>query len=867
MKSLPGIPRAALFPRLPKKRYRIGAAAGFALAALFVTITLALYANCNGFTDTVHYVVTVGGNVPASCDSEPALKWAAVSAKTVWIAAIIALVMGALSEVLLGKWYGWFARNHTIVCGLGWQGRAFVVQRSNSQARSATIAIEIAADDAAAEFCRRYGAHLMRGNADHIGYLRACRVHHAERVLICTGDQDENLRIAAGIRDYANRYRKAIVPLQVQVSLGAELTDGASSGALFAQLLTSSPQCHISIYDPDKRMARVFYYHHPVYQWAAERRPADDSGARVHLVFLGFSRLAGELILQYGRIWPCVGQHPPLFTVVCRNEQRVRAFLRRHPVLDMASKTRTTEYADFDTDDLPGKVEVIQRDRQTLELLDEQLMEHLSSPPVTAVICCADEGRETSLQRASHCHLLAQRTQCWPVPVLAEMEKREGTEALLALSRQQPDPSEQIIPFGSPMQYCDLQLLDYMDSLAAGIHEDYRRQFGIVASDGRQMPANQPWNMLDYHLQRSNFRAADHVLPKLYSAGFRWQGTRPALGVDTTLAKADTMLAELEHRSWICEKVIAGYRHGERDDKRLLHPSIKPWSGIDAIERAKDARQVDVVEQILKKNSFSDSMHVPTAAKVIRIALIGHIGITQQQADHCRRQVQQSIATLCKQTNEWIWLDFLTPLAPGSDCALMHGVLDQIQSALWKNGSALSEYPLAGFRLVMPVALAWEKVDDDFFLSWRDGVDWLDSAHSMKNFNVEAAVEIEEKMRLARGHQPGDADIEAIVREAAWRFFKHDISVARQHIIDRSLLAEIVPLYATKANEQHADSYQRASDYMLAHADRLIAVLDPARDYDGAKKGGTAASVAEWRQLIKHGSRAGDSLTLIDPHG
>ncbi len=864
MKPRHGIPRAALFPRLPKKRYRVGAAAVFALVAAMVTIGLAWFAGCSGFTDTVHYVVT-GGDLPTACKSEVALKWASISAKTVWVAAIIALVLGVVAEAARGRWYGWFARNHTVICGLGWQGRAFVVQREQTGADTATIAIEIAADDAAAEFCRRYGAHLMRGNADHIGYLRACRVQHAERVMICTGDQDENLRIAAGVRDYANRHRQSSVPLKVQVSLGAALTDGASSGALFAGLLKSTPQCHISIYDPDQRMARVFYYHHPVYQWAAERSTAAAADVRVHLVFLGFSRLAGELILQYARIWPCAGQQPPRFTVVCREAQRVQAFLRRNAVLDPHAVV--VDYPDFEADDLAGRVEIVERDRNTCELLDAALMAKLSAPPVTAVICCADH-HQTSIQCASQCHLLAQRNQCWPVPVLAEMEKREGTEALLSLSRQQPDPATQIIPFGSPMQYCDLQLLDYMDSLAAGIHEDYREQYGIVAGDGRQMPANQPWNTLDYHLQRSNFRAADHVLPKLYSAGFRWRGLAPTLGPNTTLAGATRMLAELEHRSWMCEKLVAGYRNGPRDDTRLFHPSVKPWSVLEASEKAKDARQVNVVEHILKTTSNADEQLAPTAARAIRIALIGHIAITPEQSDHCRRQIQQTIATWCTtQNSDWLWLDFLTPLAPGSDCALMRGALDQIQSAIWKNGTANAAYPLAGYRLIMPIALPWDKVDDDFRDSWQNGVDWLDSPHSVSNYDIDKAIAMETASRQKRGQNPADADIKAIVRAATWRFFKHDISVERQHLINRAQLSTIVPLHSSAADERHADRYQRASDYMLEQADRLVAVLDPARDIDGAPKGGTAASVAHWRAMIANGDRPGGSLTLINPHG
>ena len=162
--------------------------------------------------------------------------------------------------------------------------------------------------------------------------------------------------------------KKRDEPLQVHVSLGELPIDDADTDQLLFPLLHASmanneeplpgsrkrkPQqvndnCHFLVYDPDRRMARCFYYRHKVYQWADEmastRRwlnairgiDVQDQSYRVHLVFLGYTRLVGELILQYARIWPSANQRSPYFTIICDNKREAAAFLATHSCLSEA---------------------------------------------------------------------------------------------------------------------------------------------------------------------------------------------------------------------------------------------------------------------------------------------------------------------------------------------------------------------------------------------------------------------------------------------------------------------------------------------------------------------------------------------------
>ncbi len=871
MNKSPGLPGQNLFPRSAKQAFRKDLAVYIGAAAFVGMLVLVGIAGCENPFSAIPFLFAVSDvQPPAGCHGT-SLVWAAVLAKTVLLVPLVVLVWAAIRDTIVGWWYQLRARDHTIVCGLGWQGRAYIVNCAQQSGK--TIAVEINADSAVASFCAGHRTHLVRGNADQRAVLRACAMHRARRVYICTGDQDENLRIASCIRAFVNDNRSAALePLEMDVSLGAELSDGASSDWLFSGLLSSTEQCHVSVYDPEQRMARVFYYHHPVYQWAAERQLSAGEIVRVHLVFLGFSRLVGELILQYARIWPCADHKPPLFSVVCRDRTRVDSFLRRHPILGIPVDTTDPlpeAYAGIERRDLPGHLEVYCRDRKREELLDYELMQRLeASTPVTAVICSVDDT-ETSLQRAAQCRLLSQRHLSWPVPILAEMEKREGTEALLAISQTQPDPSLQIIPFGSPVQYCDTQLLDYMDKLASHIHADYRRKFAVVAEDGSRMPGDKSWNFLDYNLRQSNFRAADHVMSKLFSVGFRWRGTRPDISDVIGLQESDSMLAQLEHKSWMAEKLIAGYRPGKRDDLRLYHPDLKSWGELTSNDQEKDQAQVDVVGRMLQDAGRLSESPVPSAAKVMRIALVGHNAISRQQADFVASQVQAHLEALCLTSpDKWIWFDFITPLAPGSDCALVKGVLNNFQCSIWKNGSVCSQRPVAGYQLRIPLAISHRDVDRDFRAVWKSGADWLQNRHSFNKDNIEQAVkrETEIQMKKPKGSEPIDSQkIREKVENVAWQWFEHDIKAERSQLLERMPNVRIIPLPATDPAEKNADAYRRASEYMLLHADYLIAVLDPGRATGKPYPGGTADTVSHWNKLIASGIKKTQSVTEINP--
>ena len=430
---------------------------------------------------------------------------------------IVVTAFGLIISWLPMLWAGircrYFDNNHTVICGLGWQGRAYAY--ADTSLPHKTVAVELNESPETISFCAEHKIHRIHGAADQTATLKEAGVIRAKQLFICTGNQDLNLQVASTVKEVVEFRNPDLDPLNVYVSMGASLADNASSDEMFSELLDSNGKAHFNFYDPEQRMARIFYYQYPVYKWAQEQYRPNGQPVRVHLVFLGFNRLAGELILQYSRIWPCLQHQLPLFTIIVPDGSRAQRFVNRHNNIYTDPPEGLESLADVNIEPV---------DANEVQLLNENLITSVSKKaPVTAVICCDDDA-ENNLQRASHCRYLCRKLDCWHVPVLVNIDKREGTDELLELSKKQINPADRILPFGSATDYCDLELIEYMNNWARAIHRGYT---GTAVEIDSTLPAITPWESLRHIDLASNQRATDHLPVKLYTTGFVWCTSQP----------------------------------------------------------------------------------------------------------------------------------------------------------------------------------------------------------------------------------------------------------------------------------------------------------------------------------------------------
>jgi hypothetical protein len=112
----------------------------------------------------------------------------------------------------------------------------------------------------------------------------------------------------------------------------------------------------------------------------------------------------------------------------------------------------------------------------------------------------------------------------------------------------------------------DVLLHGALDREARAIHEAYVATEIAKGLSPIENPALVSWEDLPESLRQANRAQADHIHIK-----------QSALAVSRSEQMLEA-LAEAEHRRWMAEKILAGWRFGEtRDNSRKLHPSIKQY--------------------------------------------------------------------------------------------------------------------------------------------------------------------------------------------------------------------------------------------------------------------------------------------------
>src|SRR5215467_5621556 len=105
-------------------------------------------------------------------------------------------------------------RNHAIVCGLGEIGMQ-VVRNLQSEGHD-VVAIDLDSDSPQAATCERGGVPVLKGDAKDPQVLRVGGIARARVVILCTGNDAENLDVALRIEKLVAR-RKSFRRHKLQV--------------------------------------------------------------------------------------------------------------------------------------------------------------------------------------------------------------------------------------------------------------------------------------------------------------------------------------------------------------------------------------------------------------------------------------------------------------------------------------------------------------------------------------------------------------------------------------------------------------------------------------------------------------------------
>lgn len=487
-------------------------------------------------------------------------------------------------------------KDHIIVCSLNEQGQAFITNLRKSNQEQQIVVLLSQIEDQHEAWCQQHDVTLLYGDATQTGDLQACAVQRASTLIACDHSTDTNLQIASAVQETLADRPAGSKPLDLFVALSDSALTAGLGNENYRHFLQPGEKLSPYAYNADNLLARWYFNQYPPHTWA------DQHGQKqVHLVFAGFSPLVEALICQYAKISPYKEFAPPVFTLLGEGAEKYREMLvSRYPVF---ANGRTG------AEQVIGGLYAVECD-DTFKLTDAQL-EQIATPeegisaPVTAALFCASED-DWNFRQAMSLHQQTLLFDRWQVPFYVRLENGKGFYSLLASAANTDDPADQLIPFGMAEQVFDLDRLAQVERNARAVHEAYRASM-MKADPGTATSHDsmKPWEQLAETYRAANRRSGDHMPVKLASIGVHMEPGKPLQMDGVRLDEPEErreLLSRLEHRSWRYERLVNGWRYGEkRNNRQRIHPSIVLWDDLSESERKKDVSQLkSVTEQLLK---------------------------------------------------------------------------------------------------------------------------------------------------------------------------------------------------------------------------------------------------------------------------
>lgn len=442
----------------------------------------------------------------------------------------------------------------------------------------------------------RAGVVVLEGDATNAETLRTARAHHASHVVAFEPDDTANLQIEAAVRRLVGTSRRR-PPIGVHVSTRSPMLLREAREMRSAQMLQRHGKPHAPEQNVDhKPFSLEEIAARGLIQTEAQTllQVADDMGNdKLHLIFFGFDDAAEALAVRALMTLWSVKFGAPRITVLTPNRQTVETrFHTRHreafahPDLWAADMV----FLDFDWD---------------MENIDPAFLQRIESErgkPCGAIV-------STGVDPTNIHFSLALKRVCnygrrWPIPIYMKETSQSEFSRLYAQGAGGDERVSYLQAFGghqvTATRACVLDGM--LDQGAAIAHEHYNRNLGARALSMRELQAAmRDWQDVIETYRAANRAAADSAIVKMWDAGWR-----PALANEKgetapamPEAMADT-LAQTEHKRWVAERLLSGWKPGGRDNEYRMHDKLREWAELPAEERSDDIAQVNASRDVVR---------------------------------------------------------------------------------------------------------------------------------------------------------------------------------------------------------------------------------------------------------------------------
>ena len=524
----------------------------------------------NGFATALYRSVQLfyWNYFPWNAALEAEIPWTLELAR--WLAPLTTL--GALSRVAVAlfhrRWDAFRARHtrgHFVISGAGNKG-ATLARELRKSGSHAVVLIE--QDEKRAEEIAAEGFLVIHGDATKAESLRQAGAPNADKVVVVTGNDHDNLAIAMTAAHLGNG------PISVHAhSSCASICDLYHRNHAMAAPLAGNPA--IRFFNHFRNVARLTILNFP----------PESAGAEAHIVLPGLSHQAIAFAVEYALIGHFTGgRRIHLHIVGPMAGQALAALRSNYPSIDRCA-------------------EIVAIDVQPTERFASFVASLANQLPTKSRFTVFPGFAEN--HEAFTCALdLVEKTHAHPdlrvlIPDSTGPSIRGMIEANPVLKGR--------IGFLPPMQAtCGYEAIigESLDRAARKIHENWlaetRLQIDNARASGNEALARRheakatfiPWDDLNEEQKCANRSQADHIPFKIRAAGLDPKTVTPREWRLLSPSQIEP-LARMEHARWAAYYWMTGWTFDPmRDDERKQHPNLVAYDELD--EPTKDYDRIAV---------------------------------------------------------------------------------------------------------------------------------------------------------------------------------------------------------------------------------------------------------------------------------
>ncbi len=416
--------------------------------------------------------------------------------------------------------------------------------------------------------CRRFeDIPVISGSKEDPSILKITAINRAKHIVIATNDDSANVRLLRSIEHTLSRKRKKKnieIWLQIEDFKSFETFKGYKGE-------DSSLGTDVHIFSVFQRIAAD-----TVDRFSPDRYDTTGDSQR-EIAVLGLDTLGQWLVLEAAQMYHFANMKKLRVTIIDSEiENKVKSLLRICPLLKRVIEINPVELLDFLQMDSPESFSNVSTFFIAWEKIEE--IEYISRKTRQLFF----NSRE-SLE--SPAIVLVDISSC-----LCSEIMKESLETLEAIGVTVSRPAG-----------ISIKNEEECDCLAMQIHNIY--------SNLSQKELELEWSNMNDYFKDENRYAARHLPIKLRSLGLEAVPTddpREAVDFKEILERSEQLLAQLEHNRWLARKLVNGYIHGKKLERKLrdrlkIHVDIRPWEELSEKDREKDLAVLRNIENMLRE--------------------------------------------------------------------------------------------------------------------------------------------------------------------------------------------------------------------------------------------------------------------------